>query len=304
MRYRLPPLTTLEGFDAAARLGSFAAAAEELGLSQSAVSHQIRNLERALDQELFSRAFRQIVLTDAGREFHRTVREMLHQLRRGVERLAPYRKPNSVVIYCDPAFARQWLMPRLPALMADLSEVDIWLDSHGHEIDFDTTEFDIFITMEPDSEPVDFPQEILFPVFYRPFASPAMAERMPAFDIVPQDIFPPLLHLEGAMDWSGWFGAETDGRGRLASWLSTGPTFSDPLLLLEAAAQSLGVALAPEMFAADLLRDGRLVALGERRLESNTPYRLLINYRPEDTMYVEPTVKWIRAAARHGPGTR
>src|SRR5688572_21643304 len=104
MRYRLPPLTTLEGFDAAARLGSFSAAAEELGLSQSAVSHQIRNLERALDQELFSRTFRQVALTDAGREFHRTVREMLHQLRRGVERLAPYRKPNSVVIYCDPAF--------------------------------------------------------------------------------------------------------------------------------------------------------------------------------------------------------
>jgi LysR family transcriptional regulator, glycine cleavage system transcriptional activator len=172
MRHRLPPLTTLEGFDAAARLGSFSAAAEELGLSQSAVSHQIRNLERALDQELFSRALRQVVLTDAGREFHRTVSEILQQLRRGVDRLAPYRKPNSVIVYCDPAFARQWLLPRLPALIADLPDVDLWLDSRGDAIDFDTTEFDIFITQEPDTERVEFPQRELFPVHYRPYASP------------------------------------------------------------------------------------------------------------------------------------
>jgi LysR family glycine cleavage system transcriptional activator len=298
MRYRLPPLTTLEGFDAAARLGSFSAAAEELGLSQSAVSHQIRNLERALDQELFSRTFRQVALTDAGREFHRTVREMLHQLRRGVERLAPYRKPNSVVIYCDPAFARLWLMPRLPALMAALPEVDLWLDSRGHDIDFDTTEFDIFITMEPDSEPVDFPQKLLFPVYYRPYASREIADRIASLDNVPEDLFPPLLHLEGAVDWSGWFDAETNGRGPLASWLSSGPTFSDPLLLLEAAAQGLGVALAPEIFAAGTVLDGKIAAIGKRRLESNSPYRLLVNCQPEDAIYVEPTVEWICAAAR------
>ncbi|MDQ3143878.1 MAG: LysR family transcriptional regulator, partial [Pseudomonadota bacterium] len=135
MDSRLPPLKSLEGFDAAARLGSFAAAADELGLSHSAISHQIRALERALDQDLFRRVYRQVVLTDAGRDFHRTVRQMLKALRDGVDRLAPYRKPNSVILYCDHAFADGWLMPRLSDLIAKLPQVDLWLDSRGSTVD-------------------------------------------------------------------------------------------------------------------------------------------------------------------------
>ena len=90
MARRLPPLKSLEGFEAAARLGSFAAAAEELSLSQSAISHQVRALEEALDQPLFRRIYRQVVLTDAGKDFYRTVRQVLRTLREGVARLAPY----------------------------------------------------------------------------------------------------------------------------------------------------------------------------------------------------------------------
>ncbi len=99
-RYRnVPPLQFLQGFEAAARLGNFSKAAEELGLSQSAVSHQMRLLEERLGQPLFLRVGRHVRLTDAGRDYSRTVTRALAELDTGYRRLEPYRKPRSVVIY-------------------------------------------------------------------------------------------------------------------------------------------------------------------------------------------------------------
>ena len=103
-----PPvaLSTLRGFEAAARLASFALAANELHLSHSAVSHQIKLLEEELGQPLFRRVGRSVVLTDAGTDFARTVRDILHRLEDGVARLAPYQKPSGVILYTTTAFAR------------------------------------------------------------------------------------------------------------------------------------------------------------------------------------------------------
>ena len=84
-------LSTLRGFDAAARLGSFADAAGELHLTHSAVSHQIRTLEGELGQPLFRRIARSVVLTDAGKDFAQTVGRVLRTLDDGVGRLSPYR---------------------------------------------------------------------------------------------------------------------------------------------------------------------------------------------------------------------
>ena len=97
-RFRnIPPLQYLLGFEAAARLESFSKAADELGLSASAISHEIRLLEERLGQPLFIRQGRAIWLTDAGRDYQRTVMQSLDQLEGGFRRLEPYRKPGSVV---------------------------------------------------------------------------------------------------------------------------------------------------------------------------------------------------------------
>ncbi|HWT97341.1 MAG TPA: LysR family transcriptional regulator, partial [Terriglobales bacterium] len=124
MRRHLPPLKTLEGFEAAARLGSFSAAAEALGLTQSAISHQIRQLEEALGQPLFRRLHRRIVLTDAGTDFQRSVNATLQSLRDGVNRLEPYRKPGSVIVSCDAALANAWLSPRIAHLKVLQPQID------------------------------------------------------------------------------------------------------------------------------------------------------------------------------------
>lgn len=107
-----PPLSALRGFEAAARLGSFHQAAEELHLTQSAISQQIRSLEAFLEQPLFFRTGRSVALTDAGHDLFSTAQVMLQQLAVGIRRLDQYRKPNQLIVNTTPAFARHWLTPR------------------------------------------------------------------------------------------------------------------------------------------------------------------------------------------------
>jgi len=101
-----PPLNALRGFEAAARLGSFHRAAEELHLTQSAISQQIRGLEASLQQPLFFRQGRSVTLTDAGIDLLETTQSLLRQLASGIRRLDQYRKPNQLIVNTSPAFAR------------------------------------------------------------------------------------------------------------------------------------------------------------------------------------------------------
>lgn len=122
-----PPLSALRGFEAAARLGSFHQAAEELHLTQSAISQQIRSLEAFLEQPLFFRTGRSVALTDAGHDLFSTAQVMLQQLAVGIRRLDQYRKPNQLIVNTTPAFARHWLMPRLGDFNRQHPQVDLWL---------------------------------------------------------------------------------------------------------------------------------------------------------------------------------
>ncbi len=145
-RYRnVPPLQFLQGFEAAARLGSFSQAAAELGLSQSAVSHQMRLLEERIGQPLFLRVGRHVSLSDAGRDYQRTVARVLDDLESGFGRLAPYKKPGSVVIYAPREFAARWLLTRLPDLLESCPSCCPWIDSSERPIDFGEMEVSLAI---------------------------------------------------------------------------------------------------------------------------------------------------------------
>jgi DNA-binding transcriptional LysR family regulator len=297
MRSRLPPLKTLEGFEAAARLGSFASAAHELGLSDSAISHQIRTLETALDQELFNRIGRSVVLTDAGRDFQRTVRDILKGLREGVERLAPYRKPNSVILYCDAAFSYFWLMRRLPELRRTYPQIDLWLDSRGHSIDFETTEFDILLTLDEPDEDSGLEGERLFSLDYLPYCAPELSDQAQFLAHGSAEERPQLIHIEGRVDWHGWFAQ----RGVIdipKAWLAAGPSFSDAMSGLMAASQGLGVALAPVRFAEEFIRNGTLIAAAADPWKAAAHYHMVVNYQPHDEVFVAPVVAWLRRSLK------
>ncbi len=251
-RYRnIPPLQFLHGFEAAARLGTFSKAAAELGLSQSAVSHQIRLLEDRIGQPLFRRVGRTVLLTDAGHDYQRSVRRSLDLLEDGHRRLAPFRKPGSVVIYAPRDFASRWLLPRLGDLRSSCPDCDPWIDTSGTAVDFEEMEVSLAVVYA--KEPPEGLHSILIAHDSRvPVVSPDLVgrRRLKAGDLPAIG----LLHDERAVGWEDWFYlAGVDARD-----VSAGIDFSDSDLALAAAESGLGVALASLPLAATSIASSKL----------------------------------------------
>ena len=236
-RFRnIPPLQYLMGFEAAARLESFSKAANELGLSQSAISHEMRLLEERVGQLLFIRHGRSVRLTDAGRDYQRSVGLSLENLEAGYRRLEPYRKSGSVVIYAPRDFAARWLLPRLQDLRKEIPSCEPWIDTSGAAIDFENREISIAIMRAREIDPA-FKSIALFEDKLVAVASPKLVPqklKKPA-----ELLFYPLIHDERTEGWSDWFtsaGVETAD-------ISAGLDFSDSDLALQAAERGLGIAL-------------------------------------------------------------
>jgi LysR family transcriptional regulator, glycine cleavage system transcriptional activator len=118
MTQRLPPLSSLRAFEAAARLESFSLAADEIHVTHGAVSHQVKALEEFLDVTLFRRESRRVALTDDGRYFAERVRSALNQISDAAGSLKRRAQPNRLTISVLPSFASRWLMPRIGRFMA------------------------------------------------------------------------------------------------------------------------------------------------------------------------------------------
>ena len=236
-RFRnIPPLQYLLGFEAAARLESYSKAAAELGLSQSAVSHEMRLLEERLGQPLFLRHGRSIKLTDAGRDYQRTVLQSLEHLEGGYQRLEPYRKPGSVVIYCEADFASRWLLPRLADLKREVPACEPWIDTSGKVIDFESLECSIAIVRSTTTEP-QRPSQVLFEDVLVPAAS--RQTRFGVFRKSADILNHPLIHDERPEGWHEWF----ENAGVKTEDLSAGLDFNDREMALRAAELGYGIAL-------------------------------------------------------------
>ncbi|MCO7513959.1 LysR substrate-binding domain-containing protein [Pseudomonas guariconensis] len=248
-----PPLNALRGFEAAARLGSFHKAAEELHLTQSAISQQIRSLEGFLEQPLFLRNGRRVALTDAGFDLLSTTQSLLQQLAVGIRRLDQYRKPNQLVVNTTPAFARHWLVPHLADFHRQHPQVDLWLLTTDETPDMATQTIDIAVRDDLSAQ-----AECSFRVLLEDRLYPACH---PDLLDTPVDRRT-TLHGEREMDWSHW---QVQG-GRDVGQHSQGLNFSDPGLLLDAAAQGLGIALVSQLLAAPARERGLLVPLDDQRV--------------------------------------
>ncbi|WP_330115611.1 LysR substrate-binding domain-containing protein [Pseudomonas sp. JS3066] len=246
-----PPLNALRGFEAAARLGSFHKAAEELHLTQSAISQQIRSLESFLEQPLFFRSGRSVALTDAGFDLLSTTQSLLQQLAVGIRRLDQYRKPNQLVVNTTPAFARHWLVPRLADFHQRHPQVDLWLLTTDETPDMATQTIDIAVRDDLSAQAeCSFRvllEDRLYPACHPGLLDLAVAERT-------------TLHGEREMDWSHW---EVQG-GAEVGQQSQGLNFSDPGLLLDAASQGLGIALVSQLLAGRARDQDLLVPLVEQ----------------------------------------
>lgn len=286
----IPPLQYLLGFEAAARLGSFNHAAMELGLSQSAISHEMRLLEARIGQPLFVRQGRAVRLTDAGREYQRSVMNSLELLETGYHRLEPYRKPGSVVIYCPRDFASRWLLPRLNALRQALPNCDPWIDTSGAAVDFDELEVSLAIVKTREPKP-KWQSQMLARDTLTPVASPKLIGNTlkHAADILNY----PLIHDEGTEGWSDWF----ELAGVKGDDFSAGLNFSDADLALNAAERGLGVALASENLIAESMQSGLLLQPLSLALETSKSWFIVSNSKELSDPITGAVWNWVIAEA-------
>lgn len=245
----LPPLHTLPAFEAAARLGSFLAAAEALHLTPSAISHRIRLLEEHLGQALFERRHRAVALTPAGRRFLSVVRDSLLRLDEASTLLrAPQRE--RLRLSAAPALGSQWLVGRVAAYQELHPELEFVIGSATGLGPLLAGEADIGLRYGEEEWPGLLAwklfEERIFPVCSR-----ALAGRLQT----PADLVGQRLLRHPLLSWQRWFAAA----GLKHDEPAHGPLYEDARLMLEGAVAGHGIALMAGSLAAPYLADGRLV---------------------------------------------
>jgi len=249
------PLTALRSFEVAGRLESFTLAAEELFISQAAVSRQIRELEQILGQLLFERRHRSVVLTGSGRKLLAILMPSFDRIDECLEDIRGASVSSDLKISVEPSFAACWLVPRLPEFRRLHPDVEVSLDADPRTIEFRNGKAQIAIrhsatvTAWPRTE-----SRHLIDVRAVPVIASDLLERGPPISS-PHDIFAyGLLHEEARDGWSRWF----EAAGVAMPQTARGPVYADDGLVLQAVLRGQGVALLDEAFAEEEIRAGRL----------------------------------------------
>lgn len=254
MPRRLPPLNALRAFEAAARHGSFTRAAEELCVTQGAVSHQVKALEAALGLRLFRRERRRLAITEAGRSYLEVLRDAFDRIAAGTERLLGREGAGALTVSTSPNFAAKWLVHRLGRFALAHPGIDLRVGAALHSVDFAREDVDVAIRHGvggwPGLHATRLCAETLFPV-----CSPALLRGRRALNS-PADLrHHVLLHLDDRRDWTKWL-AEA---GAEEADLTRGPVFNQASMAIDAAVDGQGVALARTALVARDLLAGRLL---------------------------------------------
>ncbi len=272
---RLPrlPLQYLAAFRAAAVTENLRAAAEQLHLTHSAVSQQIRALEVQLGFPVFARQGRRVVLNAAGQALLRGVERAYVELDQALRTAtaAHGSEQRSLRITVLPSFAQRWLMPRLGRWHALHPEVALEIDASQRVVDLEREGFDLALRQGQGPWP-GLIAEPLFDSTMLPVAAPALAHQ-----VIGQPLAALAQHplLGDAGQWAAWF----EGAGLRCNVVPMA-TFNDAGLLLQAAEQGMGIGLTRELLAADALMDGRLVRVAPRQAVQQEPQRYQIVYPP------------------------
>ncbi|WP_347311154.1 LysR family transcriptional regulator [Defluviimonas sp. SAOS-178_SWC] len=249
------PLNALRAFEAAARLGGFAAAATELGVTPGAVTSHVKALEDALGAALFDRDAKGVRLTALGRRVLPDFTEAFDRLGLAVQGLRAEAAPRTVHIATLPAIAQLWLSPRLPGLRAAAPEITISITAMEAPPDLKRAPFDLNLFYRPAGEGRALAGDDIFPV-----CAPVLATRLAA----PEDLagLPCLTDSAWADDWTRWADVAMPGR----DFTPAGPVFSLYALAVEEAVNGAGVLIGHSALVQAHLDSGALVAPFARRV--------------------------------------
>jgi LysR family glycine cleavage system transcriptional activator len=267
MPRHLPPLNGLKAFEAAARSESFTRAAEELCVTQGAVSHQVKSLEATLGIKLFSRERQRLILTDAGREYLTVVRDAFDRIAAGTERVVQRQNAGALTVSTSPDFAAKWLVNRLGRFAEAHPTIDLRVSATMHHVDFAREDVDVAVRHGAGNwdglDAVRLCSEELFPV-----CSPKLISGRNRI-AKPSDLLKfPLLHLDDWKAWSKWF----NSAGISDFKMPRGPALNRASMLIDAAIDGQGVALARTALAAWDLINGRLARPFELGLRLSNTY--------------------------------
>jgi LysR family glycine cleavage system transcriptional activator len=291
MLRRLPPLNALKAFEAAARSESFTRAAEELHVTQGAVSHQVKALEATLGIKLFNRERQRLAITEAGREYLAVVRDALDRIAVGTDRLVQRQTSGVLTVSTSPDFAAKWLVHRLGRFAQSHPEIDLRVSASAHRVDFVREEVDLAIRHGdgkwPGLDAVRFCSEQLFPV-----CSPKLVSGRNRIATAADLLKFPLLRLDDWKTWARWFEA-----AGVADPVAHGPALNSASMLIDAAVDGQGIALARTALAAWDLINGRLVRPIDVSLRMSNTYWIVCPQVTSSVPKIATFRDWLLAEA-------
>lgn len=295
---RMPPIATLRAFEAAARHSSFTKAADELCLTQSAISRQIRNLEEWCGIPLFTRGHRRVTLTNEGEMYRRELTEAFNRIDLASRRLSRTRTRDALNIHVYDTFAIHWLIPRLRDFQDHHPEIDVELTASLQPIDFRNDDIHCAVRTGPVGWSPGVRLDKLHSSKLFPVAMPEMSSMEWPIRTASDLGQVKLLHsLARPNDWRIWL----EKAGLPGIDFERGMKFESSAMAYLAAQKGLGVAIAQDFLVEPLLRDGSLVRLFDISALSDRVYFLLTSPRYEDSPSVHIFRSWILDQVARSP---
>ncbi|QCP52797.1 transcriptional regulator GcvA [Trinickia violacea] len=251
-------LKSIQAFEAAARLSSFALAADELFVTPSAISHQVKLLEEQLSVRLFHRVHRAVVLTDSGRQYAEEIAAAFARIDAATRNIGRVAKSDILTVHATPSFATQWLMPRLARFSALNPDIDVRLNASSDPADLGTEAVDVDIRYGARKlQPVGTIVLELPPETIVPLCAPQLADGEQPIRTTADLQHHTLIHSESCLvGWRDWM--RLNRKTRLD--ITRGPRFDRSFMSISAAVDGLGVCLESLLLVQRELETGRLVA--------------------------------------------
>jgi LysR family glycine cleavage system transcriptional activator len=319
MSRRLPPLNSLRVFEAAARQLSFTKAAQELFVTQAAVSHQIKALEAFLGLKLFQRKNRSLLLTDEGQSYFLDIKDIFESIAEATDRVLQKNDKGTLTICLPPSFAIQWLVPRLADFNQKHPDIDVRIKAVDLDEDSLTDDVDVAIYYGAGNWP-ELRADKLYQEFLVPLCSPKfllneqsadsgqLADRLAADRLAADsrqladrsglrslsDLSQyTLLHDSSRQDWQQF----VKQNGIEGVNVNHGPIFSHSAMVLQAAVHGQGIALGNNVLAQPELAAGRLVAPFDQVLVSSNAFYVVCADKQADSGKVATFRDWMLATA-------
>lgn len=293
MSKRLPPLNALRVFDSAACHLSFTKAAEELFVTQAAVSHQIKTLEEFLGLKLFRRRNRSLLLTEEGQSYYLDIKEIFSSINEATRKLLARSAKGALTVSLSPSFAIQWLVPRLSGFNQAYPGIDVRIQAVDREEDKLADDVDVAIFYGRGNW-TGLRTDRLYAEYLIPVCAPSLLTGEKPLKTPSDLIYHTLLHDTSRRDWQAYV-RQLEIQNQIN--VQQGPIFSHSSMVIQAAVHGQGVALVNNVMARSEIESGRLVRPFQDVLVSKNAFYLVCQDSQAELGKIAAFRQWILSQA-------